>query len=260
MTSKKKKICWAASLGGCSPEMTKEHLISDGLWTGDGVDVLGFDWCDGGTKHVGRSSVASHILCKVHNNALSPLDAAAKLAFASLQSATAIGNQRNSLRPRRWKVTRLEIAAPWLLERWFLKTMLNLLAVKPGGLHWRANSAPADTPPDQLVRIAFGDEPMQRPMGLYAIAGINDPLNLTDIVGFAPLEYGDEGIIAGMFEFRGFRFVLHLEPHALPETLIIPRGGPWSTGQLLYRVERLKFNVGGHLSHYVQLCWHLGAD
>jgi len=254
------KRCWAAPLGGCSHELSREHLISDSLWTGDGIDVLGFDWCKNETKRVGRNAVTAHILCRTHNSALSPLDVEAKYAFRALSDATVLVNERRGVRPRKWKVRRFEVARPDLLERWFLKTMINLLVVKPGPTVWRSTGETADKVPLPLVRMAFGEPPITRPMGLYISAALNENVALREIVAFAPLEYGEPdkvGIIGGLFEFRGFRLILHLEPHELPPSLTIPAGGETVTRQLLYHATRINFNVGKQLSHYLQFCWHL---
>ncbi len=74
--------CWAASLGGCHPEQSREHLVSASLWGGNPIDVIGFPWCRHTPKRVGVGSLTAKILCRSHNSALSPLDGAAKIGGA----------------------------------------------------------------------------------------------------------------------------------------------------------------------------------
>src|SRR5690349_11968009 len=97
------KECWARALGDCSDDVTKEHLVSAGLWEGSSVDVIGFAWCHDTPKTVGINSVVSKILCRKHNNDLSPLDASAKQAFHALKACVALGTKRSGERPRKWK-------------------------------------------------------------------------------------------------------------------------------------------------------------
>ncbi len=64
-------------------------------------------------------------------------------------------------------------------------------------------------------------------------------------------------MIAGMFEFRGLRFILHLEEHELPETLLVPnsRQERWTRGSLLYHLKTVHGNVGESRSHSVHFDW-----
>lgn len=253
--------CWARSLGDCSDEISKEHLVSAGLWEGDGVDVIGFDWCRDG-KRVGINSVVSKILCKKHNNALSPLDSAAKQAFQALRDFTAISNKRTTQRLRKWKVVRLEIQEPWLLERWFLKTAINLCIAKSPNYVWRETQTPMDQPPESLVRMAFGHEAVTKPRGLYVAGGIGTEIQFQDIVSLVPLTYDGPNLVSALFEFRGVRFVFHFEEHELPPMLNLstPGESQWRSNNLLYHLKRMNGKVGKRLSHYVDFVWHLQPE
>lgn len=251
--------CWAVELGDCGNEGSKEHLVSAALFEGDRIDVVGFHWCKDEPKSVGIASLASGILCKKHNNALSPLDSSAVRAFDSLRRAAKLSNTRGKERLRKWKVQRIEVPDPWLLERWFLKTAINLIVVSPGENVWRQTGSRAVNPPRRLVRVAFGLEPMAQPMGLYAAVSLGEDVPFSDRVEFAPLMYGGANIIGGLFVFRGLRFVLHLEGHQLPAVLNVPGSTEqrWATSGLHYHLKRINWKVGRHLSHYLQFLWHL---
>src|SRR6266446_668458 len=66
--------CWAACLGNCGGGLSREHVISKGLFVSSFLDVTGFPWCNGGTKRIGIESLTKRALCVKHNNDLSPLD------------------------------------------------------------------------------------------------------------------------------------------------------------------------------------------
>lgn len=251
--------CWAAELGDCGTESSKEHLVSAALFEGGKIDVVGFHWCKDKPKSVGIASLASGILCKKHNNALSPLDSSAVRAFDSLRRATKLSNARGKERLRKWKVQRFEMPEPWLLERWFLKTAINLIVVNAGDDVWRQTGSCAVDPPLDLVRVAFGLRPMEQPMGLYAAVSLGEDVPFSDRVEFAPLTYGGANIIGGLFVFRGLRFVLHLEGQRLPAVLNVPGSADprWEISGLHYHLKRVNWKVGSHLSHYLQFLWHL---
>jgi hypothetical protein len=249
--------CWARTLGDCSEQSSKEHLVSAALWDGSSVDVIGFNWCRDAPKTVGINSIVSKILCKKHNNELSPLDAAAKQTFQALRESVALSVSRSAERERKWKVRRFEVEAPWLLERWFLKTAINLCAAKGGELRWRETSSIVSEPPAALVRMAFGREQICRPRGLYVAANVGETIEFRDIVSFAPLSYDGPNLVAGLFEFRGLRFVFHFESLDLPPVLSVPTRSIWSSSTLIYHLKRMNGKVGKHLSHYLEFMWQL---
>jgi len=84
-------------------------------------------------------------------------------------------------------------------------------------------------------------------------------MNLSDYVRFAPLLTDGNRIVAGMFTFRGVRFVLNLYPTILPRDLPLPGAGEvrWRSASLLYHVKRINVRVAERLSHYVQVLWHV---
>ncbi len=251
------KSCWAKNLGKCSNEMSKEHLLSAALWRSSSISVQGFSWCKESPREVGLNSIATHILCKVHNNALSPLDTSAAMAFDSLREATRLANGRDKLAPRGWVPVTYNIREPHLLERWFLKTCINLAVAQPSQHRWRQTGQPLNVVPQRLVQMAFGEESIVRPFGLYAAASVGDHVHLQDGVVFTPLLYGGPDMIAALFEFRGIRFVLHLEEHELPETLALPRSHDerWMSSQLLYRLRVVEWKSHGVPSHAVKFHW-----
>ena len=117
--------CWAASLGDCDDKITREHVISQCLFKGDEITVQGFPWCLNEPKTIGLSNLVAKILCRKHNNNLSDLDAAALRAFDVLRESIRMNDVRGKLKQRFWRIKHFKIDGP-LLERWFLKTLINL--------------------------------------------------------------------------------------------------------------------------------------
>ena len=117
--------CWAACLGNCSDKVSREHLVSRGLFIGDIIRVEGFSWCKTGPKEVGLSSLTAKILCKKHNSDLSEVDAGGANAFDIFRQLRLVANQRQGLPPNSWQVPEYRIDGP-LLERWLLKTLINI--------------------------------------------------------------------------------------------------------------------------------------
>lgn len=247
-------LCWASALGDCHPEQSREHLVSASLWGNGSINVVGFPWCRDKPKRVGVASLTAKVLCRRHNSALSPLDDAAKKAFAALADATELSNQRNLQRPRKWKVKRFELLGR-PLERWFLKTTINLVVAYPGGMIWGLGNS-ASNPPEELIRIAYGNAAFVKPLGLYAAVRVGETMDLSDVVTFAPLLTDGNRVIAGMFTFRGIRFVLNLHTDPLPQVFTLPVAGDVSP---LYHVKRINFRVAERLSHYVQVLWHVDS-
>jgi len=101
--------CWASSLGDCEGKITREHLISKGLFLDDTIIVKGYSWCKDETIKVSLASLTSKILCKKHNSLLSEIDRAGIHSFNILQKVEKISKVREKIRPKRWNVVKDEI-------------------------------------------------------------------------------------------------------------------------------------------------------
>jgi hypothetical protein len=104
--------CWASILGGCGGGSSREHYISDGILDGRTVNAFGLEWCKDAPKTIGIASATAKILCKIHNEALSPFDAeASKLS----QFLTA------NVWDDPLKTDTITLSGPFI-EKWALKT------------------------------------------------------------------------------------------------------------------------------------------
>ena len=92
------KRCWAASLGGCSGTISREHIVTKGIWEGNEIAVQGLPWCPDEYKLIPKSKYWAKVLCTKHNSNLSPVDESAIEAFSGLRTAREVGDRRHRSR------------------------------------------------------------------------------------------------------------------------------------------------------------------
>jgi len=144
-----------------------------------------------------------------------------------------------------------------LLERWFLKTAINLCVVKEDdSLTWLGTSANASSPPADLVRAAFGQRRLLKPMGLYAAATVGQLEETQDQVTFGPLLKG-ESIAGGVFNFRGQRFMVYFGEGALPRRFDLPgtKMPHWRSSAILYHLKRYQWTQGSRVVQCIDYHW-----
>jgi hypothetical protein len=246
--------CWASKLGLCDEKTSREHLVSEGLFVDPIVRVEGFSWCRGNPKEIGLNSLTAKILCKKHNEALSPVDEVGIAAFGAFREMRRVANEREKMRPRVWHVIHHSIDG-LMLERWFLKTLINLSL---NGDYPIGGMCSKGSPTENLVKIAFGITPFPGRAGLYSVVHIGGNIYSSDTIEFTPLINKENVfIVGGLFSFRGFKFLLFLLPEGPPEQLIGIRvgGEDWGQSQLNYHNRQFKEILGTHLSQIVNCKW-----
>jgi hypothetical protein len=252
--------CWADCLGGCSSKQSGEHYVTKGLFEGDSLKIKGLPWCKFEEKTIGLGSATANILCKAHNEQLSQLDGEAIRAFDAIREIFELQERQRALRPQVWKTRTWRLNGP-LLERWFLKTTINLVHVQTHPATW-PNATSERTPPRDVVETVFGLIPIARPRGLHAAAAVGQNVHSHDYVGFAPVNDLNTGYLAaGMFEFRGFRFVLSWSDRSLENYIRYlgehaPPYQGWKDAALLQPFEGMKFtSPKGHLAQHLRIVW-----
>lgn len=248
--------CWASTLGGCSAKLSREHLVSESLWLGSTLKVTGFPWCKGEWREISVSSFTSKILCRHHNTSLSEVDVAGRDLFVSLRRAGEVHMQRSLDPTKGWPFQQRQVIGP-LIERWFLKTAINLiLSLDIGEIMWPAGERGAK-PPFLLVQAAYGQKKLQAPMGLYTPAEIGQTVFDRESIHFVPTFAANGTLVAGVFRFRGLTFMIYFGSERLPRSIRLPipdeRG--WQTVRTEYRVREYAWEVGGKPSHRVQVLW-----
>jgi len=138
----------------------------------------------GNKKVVGLSSLTAKILCKKHNYDLSDVDAAGKEAFDTFREMRRLENVREKLGPRLRPVANYQVHGI-LLERWFLKTLINLSSSSEYSIGQPAMGA--GIPFNELVEMAFGLKPFVPRSRLYFMLNAGQNIYSSDKIEFSPL-------------------------------------------------------------------------
>jgi hypothetical protein len=249
------KKCWAASLGNCSDKMSREHIVTAGIFSTEKVHVQGFPWCMDAPKEIGLASAVKNVLCKEHNSLLSPVDAAAIQVFEALRKAVRLSNVRSSLPQRRWRNVKFDVDGV-NLERWCLKTLITLSI--GGSPQLGPHSKDADTPDENLVRICFGLDDFQAPKGLYVSWEVGDKLEIQDEKVVISTFLDEQLLIGARFYMGGFQFILYLNDRELkpgPLRFIRKDGSVEQRPQPQYHNRAVNFQLGRYVSHSVRFTW-----
>jgi len=152
-----------------------------------------------------------------------------------------------------WQVKRYQVNGS-LLERWFLKTLINLCidAALPVGRDWETVGVPR---PD-LVEIASGLRPFMNGAGLYSIVRTGMAINSTEMLSFEP-RIKHQHIEGGLFTFRGFHYLLFLEADGPPQPLdgVFVAAEDLGNCQLNFHNRRVDENEKGYLSQVLEISW-----
>ena len=217
-------LCWANCLGDCDGGMSQEHLVSECLFDRE-VNVQGFRWCKNEFKKLPIRTLTSKILCRHHNSALSEVDNAAKHTFDTLAKAYDLMEKRRNIRSRNWAVKYFRTDM-LLLERWCLKTLVNINLSNKPGLPIEGNEGNSDKPVEELVKVAFGLDRFKPPMGLYRIVAKGETVDLWDgRINLVTKSWNDK-LVGGEFNLWGMHFYLSLIPEPIQwEGANMMRGG-----------------------------------
>lgn len=246
--------CWATCLGNCNGHLSREHTISKSLWASPYVEVSGFVWCKGLTKRIGLESLTTRALCVKHNNDLSPLDALGAHAFDILRQQTKLTNERSKEPHKKFRRVDFQINAT-ALERWLLKTLINLSYEGPYFIGPKSTSQ--GFPSEDLVRVVYGKLKMPRENGLFVAAKPGMDLEFTDTVQMSPLVKDEKHIHGGLFRFRGVYMFLDLVPGGLkvPFEQMPNTRAEWHFVRLQKPFKQIKATLGDRVSHVVNFNW-----
>jgi len=104
-----------------------------------------------------------------------------------------------------------------LVERWVLKTAINLFVVNGGDKIWETG-AEATEPPPRFVSAAFGRARLDHPQGLYNWAGtaLGDKISITRELRFTPVVRDTNVFVGGHFILAGLSFLIWLSDANVP--------------------------------------------
>jgi hypothetical protein len=198
------RICWANSLRDCGGGISGEHPVSRALFDGPTVEVVA-PWTSGEVRSIPLARLRANILCRRHNAMLSPVDSAGGRAFRGIRDLdTFLARARRG--PRKTKTCEVD---GQLLERWFLKTSVNLFVSSQAESSTWAGGTPRHSPPPDIVSAAFGCSVLARPKGLYCWAGlaIGEELQVGDRLHFTPVYKSATQFVGAHFVFQGLKFL-----------------------------------------------------
>lgn len=229
-------FCWADCLGDCSVEMSGEHPLSEASFQGPSVNIAGFPFCAGQTVIIPKNKFKSNILCKSHNNRLSPVDEA---GVRFMKAIAALG--QNQRKPKH------KIPGD-LFERWLLKTLINFELLADFNTR----------PPMDVVEIAFGLRPFGPRAGLYFDGSPGDVLNTDGHFRYVQLISDDGGstkAAGGRFSVGGFSFLLMIANLLASEPEVTPSdSGAVTPVDPLHRPHRFNFK-SATASHVIAFSW-----
>ena len=237
--------CWASCLGDCGGGLSREHYISDGIFDEEAITAFGLSWCNEKPLTIGLSSAVSKILCKKHNEAFSPFDSeAAKLS--RFLSANILDD------PLAHNEVTLDGA---LLERWSLKTLLNLGYI--GALD-QENFVQLQPPPE-IVKSLFQNAEVPDGIGLYFVTGSISNEGYKNELSWDAIRIVSNANVLGMtFTFNGIRFVVSIVPVRLEEKIAkmgLVKGVDYSRAKIIYRPPEIVFTSNTAGRKVINLKW-----
>lgn len=231
--------------------------MSDGIWPAPqkAITVHGFPWCLHERVIIGRRSLTTNRLCKRHNELLGEeVDREGiKLVKAFRES---IGDAVTSEFNREHVIPKSFCFDGPQLERWFLKTTINLCITGVSqSLRWMGGQSISDNPPPDFVAAAFGKSTLSPPMGLYTAGAIGQNADAGERIEFSPLMRADS-IEGGMFTIMGFRFLLFMGNEALPNHFKLPiaKSNNWSESYIARHQASFSLIIRG-AQHTMEFLW-----
>jgi len=199
------KKCWAQSLGNCSDQISKEHIVSDSILP-EKIRVSGFKWCKDKEVEIGSSNLTSKILCKYHNNFLHRYD----LEIQKLQD---VFREIEEIRSK-FEKRKMQLEIPILysinlfkIERWLVKTLLNLAIV----------NEECDIDFERILPNLYNNKPFEKPHGFYTFLYNDDKVlgqgtPLVTVLPIFQLVNDINYLVGGELSFRGLKFLIFLPP------------------------------------------------
>lgn len=213
--------CWARSRGDCKGGITREHIVSKGLFTTGGVRVKGLHWCPDGAVDIGLGAAVVKNACAYHNSSLSRYDMGAIALQAQVDELVA---RADGTRPDPIPTLR-EIKLDLVdIERWAFKTMVNTLCAAPETHRQSFRIADFESPPGEvhrdLVDAVFDRRPFPAQLGIYLVSRkgakvIHEKDKVLDMQFYNVVT--PHGAVAGVgASIVGIRFVLWLDRRSAP--------------------------------------------
>lgn len=226
--------CWAHPISGCSEKLSGEHLVSKGILEemGGVIRVQGFNWCKNEPKEIGMNSLQSNFLCERHNNLLSNYD---KEAISFFKIPETWQKKSTFFKRNGFHIKKVPIRYAFngfLIERWFLKTLVNLTLV---------SSKDHEIPLNIVLPYLYGGKKFEKPYGLGFIVKTGDHVSFNVNIDFKPFFNKEKVLCGGTFNFRGFTtvIILPVENTIVNNQLAIDTDGSMIGSQINWHNEEI---------------------
>lgn len=211
--------CYARVSKDCDKELTREHFITDEVLNAISADgkvvvVEGAAWLSktARRKEIGRSSLSRKMLCRRHNNALSPLDKmAAKFFRYSLEDHLDVfkflGHDDRDSFPRGFTL----VSGPYF-ELWMLKVFWGAVEARALEVDGRtAYRFRLGVTNEQLAEILWRGAPWPKAWGLYVLLDRDhDRPSIPKAIRLRPASVGSE-ILGGYVQIASSEFLISFE-------------------------------------------------
>jgi hypothetical protein len=209
----------------------------------DLIQIGGLPWIpDGETRQLPTASVASNVLCKRHNEALSPLDHVARRFFEAFdkiaKSFRAVPITNNG---------RTFLFNGHDIERWMLKTLCGFVASRNAATKsaritgWR--------PEVKWLKILFGEEPFAPQWGLHFLGSIGEEAKVDRNLSLAPLSNSESVVYGMLLTLTGRRFLLAMVPSPADRTGTLLANSIYHPAGFIMRM--------GHAQQTITFTWHV---
>ena len=231
--------CYASSTKKCSKKITREHFISHNILKElvyeRGVKITGVPWIDYETwKVLPTESLASKILCKNHNQALSDLDAQMGRFFRTILD---FDEDFNRDAPKE----ELAVFSGEDIEKWMLKTVCAMVASSQLATQGQKMDVPLKR---EWVDILYNNHSWPEHWGMYFKVA-DRTISKFKSISVQPFTKAGE-LKKAEISINEFKFNLILGKD----------DNPWAWGR--YRPRTMIFSQKG-VKKYIEICWQNNA-
>lgn len=204
-------FCWAKNHSTCKGKISREHLVSSGIFEQKSIYVQGFDWCND-EKEVSVASITSKILCEKHNNGMSDIDQAGIDAIKIIESVLPLHARSIDTSSAKKYIDGYDF------ERWLLKIAINISVKSENHIGVGMTGSQVGLPSAYLLAVIFGELKLTHEMGLYFLFPNGEYKFKAGSFHLYPV-IKDKVIGAFVFHVRGLDFLLNLFPGHSPPSL-----------------------------------------
>lgn len=232
--------CWAKEVSPCREGMSREHVITRGIFSAETCVVTGCSPTAKRPQPVRIDDLVTKVLCRRHNSELSPVDAALIDLVNVIREVDRLQAVRSKIaKGRLVTTTRFSIDGP-RVERALLKTLLNCATLFRDVLDdWK--------PPSWLPEVVLGNRPLPEGCGLSIPAKVGDQADLREEFGvhFGQGSGARAGPNAFLLTLRNRRFLITWKvPARSLGTFNIGDQVYDASHDLLYRPKRCEWKHG----------------